>query len=70
MNDFTFGNYIYELRIKKGLTQVQLGKKLGVSNKAVSKWENGRAYPSVELMLPIAEELGVSVDELHSAIKR
>ena len=68
MNNFTFGNFICELREKKGLTQGELGKKLGVSNKAVSKWENGGAYPSSELMLPLARELGISIEELYRAI--
>ncbi len=68
MNNFTFGNFICELREKKGLTQGELGKKLGVSNKAVSKWENGGAYPSSELMLPLARELGISIEELYGAI--
>lgn len=68
MSNYTFGNYICELREKKGLTQSQLGEKLGVSNKAISKWENGGAYPSSELMLPLAKELNVSIEELYAAI--
>ncbi|MBQ4112817.1 MAG: helix-turn-helix transcriptional regulator, partial [Clostridia bacterium] len=40
-NNYAFGNYITELRKKKKLSQAELGEKLGVSNKAVSKWENG-----------------------------
>ena len=68
MNNYHFGNYICELREKKGLSQSQLGEKLGVSNKAVSKWENGGAYPSSELMLPLAKELGISIEELYTAL--
>lgn len=68
MNNYHFGNYICELREKKGLSQSQLGEKLGVSNKPVSKWENGGAYPSSELMLPLAKELGVSIEELYTAL--
>ncbi len=68
MSNYNFGNYICELREKKGLSQSQLGEKLGVSNKAISKWENGGAYPSSELMLPLAEELGVSIETLYAAI--
>ena len=68
MNNYHFGNYICDLREKKGLSQSQLGEKLGVSNKAVSKWENGGAYPSSELMLPLAKELGVSIEELYTAL--
>ena len=55
MKNYSFGNYICELREKKGLSQSQLGERLGVTNKAVSRWENGSAYPSTELMLPLAK---------------
>lgn len=68
MSNYSFGNYICELREKKGLSQSQLGKKLGVTNKAVSRWENGSAYPSTELMLPLAKELGVSIESLYKVI--
>ncbi len=68
MKNYNFGNYICSLREKKGLSQSQLGEKLGVSNKAVSKWENGGAYPSSEIMYPLAKELGVSIEELYKAI--
>lgn len=68
MKNYNFGNYICELREKKGLTQSQLGAKLGVTNKAVSRWENGGAYPSTELMLPLARELGVSIEDLYKAV--
>ena len=68
MNHYSFGNYICELREKKGLTQSQLGEKLGVTNKAVSRWENGGAYPSTELMLPLAKELGVTIEDLYRVI--
>ena len=68
MSNYSFGNYICELREKKGLSQSQLGEKLGVTNKAVSRWENGGAYPSTELMLPLAKELGVTIEELYKVI--
>lgn len=68
MKNYKFGNYICELREKKGLSQSQLGEKLGVTNKAVSRWENGGAYPSTELMLPLAKELGVTIEDLYRAI--
>ena len=68
MNKYNFGNYLCELREKKGYSQSELGLKLGVTNKAVSKWENGQAYPSVELLLPLANELGVSIEEIFNVI--
>ena len=67
-NNYAFGNYIAELRKKKNLSQAELGVKLGISNKAVSKWENGAAYPSTELILPLAKALDVSVEELFSVM--
>lgn len=68
MSNYSFGNYICDLREKKGLTQSELGEKLGVTNKAVSRWENGGAYPSTELMLPLAKVLGVTIEELYKVI--
>lgn len=44
MHDYDFGERLYRLRKEKGLTQVELGEKLGVSSKAVSKWENGVSH--------------------------
>ena len=64
MNDFDFGNRLFRLRRKAGLSQAQLGEKAGVSNKAVSKWENGRAKPGLDTAEKLAEALGVSVDDL------
>lgn len=69
-NNYAFGNYITELRKKKKLSQTELGEKLGVSNKAVSKWENGAAYPSTDLILPLAKALGVSVEEILASISQ
>lgn len=68
MKNYSLGNYICHLREKKGLSQSQLGERLGVTNKAVSRWENGSAYPSTELMLPLAKELGVSIEDLYRAV--
>ena len=66
MNDYAFGNFLYALRTEKGLSQVQLGDMLGVTNKAVSKWENGSAKPNTVLIPKLAEILGVTVEELFS----
>lgn len=60
----TFGEFLYKLRKEKGMTQAELAEKLGVTNKAVSKWETGEAMPETSLLLPIAEIFGVTVDEL------
>ena len=64
MNDFEFGNFITELRLEKGLSQAELGSMLGVTNKAVSKWENGSAKPNTKLLPLIADIFNISVEEL------
>lgn len=64
MNDFAFGNFLYKRRCGAGLTQTELAEKLGVTNKAVSKWETGRAKPSTNTLRKIAALFGISVEEL------
>ncbi len=66
MNDYVFGNFLYTLRTEKKLSQAELGKLLGVTNKAVSKWENGTAKPNTKLIPKIAEIFEVSVEELFA----
>ncbi|MGN1345533.1 MAG: helix-turn-helix domain-containing protein, partial [Eubacteriales bacterium] len=64
MKDYSFGNFLRELRERRGLSQYQLGALVGVSNKAVSKWENGTAKPKTPILFRLSEILGVTVDEL------
>lgn len=64
MNDYKFGNFIFNLRTEKGLSQAQLGERLGVSNKAVSKWEMGVSKPRPEMLITLASLFDVTVDEL------
>lgn len=66
MNDYAFGNFLYTLRTEKSLSQTQLGEMLGVTNKAVSKWENGSAKPNTSLLPKLAEILGATVEELFA----
>lgn len=66
MNQYVTGATIRALRESKGLTQAQLAERLFVSDKTVSKWENGKGYPDISLLESIAEALGVSVTELLS----
>lgn len=63
------GETIYTLRKQKGLSQFELGDLVGVSNKAVSKWETGEANPDINLLPLLAETLGVTTDELLTGIK-
>ena len=66
MKDYSFGNYICALRTGLGLSQFQLGALVGVTDKAVSKWENGDAKPRVSTCYRLADILGVSISELLS----
>ena len=60
----TLGMMIAELRKEKGLTQLELAEKMGVTDKAVSKWERDLSCPDINSLPNLAEILGVSVDEL------
>lgn len=62
--DHKFGNKLYELRKQAGLTQRALAHLLGVSDKAVSKWENGGAKPTTQTIRKLAEIYHLSVDQL------
>lgn len=64
MNDYEFGNFIYQLRTEKGLSQTELGDMMGVSNKAVSKWEMGVSKPRPDMLITLASFFDVTVDEL------
>ena len=66
MKDYSFGNYICALRTGLGLSQFQLGTLVGVSDKAVSKWENGDAKPRIGTCRRLADVLGISINELLS----
>jgi len=59
-----FGQFVSALRKEKGITQKELARKLYISDKAVSKWETGQSIPAVDLLIPLAEILGVTVTEL------
>lgn len=66
MNQYVTGAIIKELREKRGLTQLELARRLCISDKTVSKWETGKGYPDITLLEPIASAFGVSVTELLS----
>ena len=65
MDKLKFGDFIYKKRKELGLSQEILGYKLGVTNKAVSKWETGETLPDVQLMEHLANVLNVSLDDLY-----
>lgn len=64
MDQVKIGKFIASLRRKAGLTQEALGEKLGVTNKTVSRWENGNYMPDIEMLQLLAQEFHVSVDGL------
>ena len=66
MDQIKIGKFIAALRKEKGLTQEQLGEKLGVTNKTISRWENGNYMPDVEMLSLLSKEFSVSINELIS----
>lgn len=66
MNQYVTGAIIKKLREEKRLTQAELAEKLHVSDKTISKWENGKGYPDISLLQPIADVFGISIAELLS----
>ena len=69
MDQLKIGKFIAECRKQKNLTQMQLAEKLGITDKAISKWERGIAMPDTSIMLELCEILGISVNELLSGEK-
>lgn len=66
MNQVKIGKFIAECRKKNNLTQMQLAEKLNITDRAISKWENGKAMPDSSIMLDLCKELKISVNELLS----
>ena len=64
MDTKKIGKFISKNRKRKGLTQEQLGELLGVSNKTISRWENGNYMPDLSLLIPLSEVLNISLNEL------
>ena len=66
MNDYTFGNRILQMREQRNLSQSELAEMLGVTNKAVSKWETGRSKPTTDTIRKLAALFKTDVNELLS----
>ena len=64
MNQIKIGEFIASQRKKKNLTQAALADKLGITDRAVSKWERGKGLPDVSLMLDLCNVFGITVNEL------
>lgn len=69
MNQEKIGKFIAECRRQRKLTQSELGEKLGVTEKSISNWENGRNMPDLSLFKPLCEELNISLNDLMSGEK-
>ena len=66
MDQMKTGKFIAALRKEKNMTQEKLGEKLGVTNKTVSRWENGNYMPDIEMLLLLSKEFDVSINEIIS----
>ena len=66
MDQIKVGKFIAECRKNNNLTQMQLAEKLNITDRAISKWENGKAMPDSSIMLDLCSELKISVNELLS----
>lgn len=69
MDQVKIGQFIAECRKKNNLTQMQLAEKLNITDRAVSKWENGRSMPDSSIMLELCDVLKITVNELLSGEK-
>lgn len=66
MDQIKIGKFISSCRKEQGMTQAALAEKLGISDRAVSKWETGKSMPDSGIMLELCELLGINVNELLS----
>lgn len=64
-----FGTFITQCRKEKNLTQAELASKLQITDKAVSRWERGKGFPDISLLVPLADALDLSVLELMRSEK-
>ena len=67
MDQAAIGKFISQCRKEKHLTQAQLAERLGVSDRAVSKWETGRSMPDASIMLDLCEQIDITVNDLFNA---
>lgn len=66
MDQIKIGKFISKCRKEKSLTQMQLAEKLGITDRAISKWETGKSLPDSSIMLELCEILGITVNDLLS----
>ena len=70
MDQIKIGKWIAELRRREGLTQEALGERIGVTNKTISRWENGNYMPDIETFGLLADIFGISIEELLDGAER
>lgn len=63
MNQEKIGKFIAERRKEKNMTQEQLAEKMGVTDKTISRWENGKTMPDYSLLKDLCDELDTNVNE-------
>lgn len=66
MDQIKIGKFIAQIRKERNMTQLDLANMLGVTDRAISKWENGRGMPEISLIKPLCDALSISVNELFS----
>ena len=69
MNQDKIGSFIKKIRSEKQMTQLELAEKIGVTDRAISKWERGKGLPDISLLIPLSNELGITVLELLTGEK-
>lgn len=69
MDQLKVGKFIAELRKSKKITQEELAEQLGINNRTISRWENGKNMPDISLYKPLCEILGISIEELINGEK-
>lgn len=69
MNQIKIGRFIAECRKNNNLTQMQLAERLSITDRAVSKWENGKSMPDSAIILDLCKELKITVNDLLSGEK-
>ena len=69
MDQVKIGKFIAQCRKERQITQEELGEKLGVTNKTISRWENGHYLPDIEMMQLLSKEFNISINELISGEK-
>ena len=70
MDPKKFGAFVALCRKEKNMTQLELAQELKVTDKAVSRWERGKGFPDISLLVPLAEALDITVLELMNSEKR